>query len=614
MKSTIKLISLILAVMILLCSCDSGIVMPQQSDTSTETESTISTDGTEDESGSETEPTSETSTKPEAEENESSSETKPEADGSESKNETGNTVENTTEPPLSEYRQSISRTRAELEEMLTITDEKFTEADSQLEAFEKIALESTDVDAVNAVYDEFEDTYYYISTQVSVASIIYYINMSDDAAYDRYNGYYEKYGDMHDKYMEKCKNIYQNSAIRDELFADWTEEEIKQLLNYSPETTDLQLENDELTDELNNLPDDDFYDRSAEIYAKIVTNNNRIAKLAGYDNYYDYATKEIYMRDYGREELEALCEDIANNYVPIFDELYDDFYIAFNNAGLMHSGSLLSYLYDPFDSMSTNYLEGYIDSLSGSMKEGMTHAFTNRNMIFSNALNSHPTAFQTYLDAFGHPFCLFGSEGQSTSTIVHELGHYYASLYNADLISYDLAEVQSQGNEMLLLDYIEGSLSSKVYDLLLKYTMYANVNTLISCVIIDEFEREVYALESVEGFTSEDFDAIMDKVCEKYGGKDFIANNLGDMYGYWRQVATNNPVYYISYAVSLTSALNIYAELKNDRETGREIYRILIEETDSSMTFLSALEKAGLPSPFSHESTENILKIFGAEK
>lgn len=512
------------------------------------------------------------------------------------------------ETEISAYRLSISRTPAEIESMLTITDEAYTEVASQLAAFEKIAIESSDLDAIDAVYASFEDTYDYISTQVSIASVLYYIDMSNEANYERYNKLFDKYGDMYNAYIESCKNIYNNSPVRDELFADWTEEEIKQMLNYSPESQKLQLRNDELTNELNNLGSAEFKDRSAEIYAEIVTNNNRIAQLAGYDNYYDYATKEIYCRDYKREDLEKFCATVATEYVPYFETLMNSFYTRFYKLNDADSDAFIAYLYDPFDSLKKNYLTDYISSLPESTKNGMNHAFVNRNMVFSDNLNSHPTAFQTYLDDFDMPLCLFGCEGQSTSTIVHELGHYYASLHT-DLSSYDLAEVQSQGNEMLLLDYLKDQLSYNVFNTLKSYVMYLNMNTIISCVIIDEFEREVYSLESVEGFKSADFDAIMNKVCEKYGGADWIEKNIGDMNDYWRQVATNNPVYYISYAISLTSAMNIYYVAKTDRAAGREAYRILVEDVTEADTYLTALTKAGLPSPFETGATEQVISV-----
>ena len=291
MKSIIKLLSLILALLVLFTACD----MPFSGETESMSQTDTQTQSTADTEGSETEAESESE--------------------------------------MSEYRLSISRTPEELESMLTITDEAYTEADSQLAAFEKIAIESTDLDAIDEVYLAFEKTYDYISTQVSIASIIYYIDMSNEANYERYNNLFDKYGDIYNAFAESCKNVYNNSAVRDELFADWTEEEIKQMLNYSPESQELQLKNDELTNELNNLNADQFDDRSAEIYAEIVTNNNRIAQLAGYDNYYDYASKEIYCRDYGREDLEKFCNTVIEEYVPYFESLESSFYTCLYGLG-----------------------------------------------------------------------------------------------------------------------------------------------------------------------------------------------------------------------------------------------------------------------------------------
>ena len=596
MKYKFKIVPLILAILMLLSSCN---ILPEQiyggAHTQPESENSETT-----EQETESEIEADTDTKPPEEASVETSTTEMQA-----------TTAKETEPATeaSTYRQSISRSREEIESMLTISDEDFTEAESLLVQFEQMALEGNDIDAINEIYDAFDATYEYIATQISVASIIYYLDMSDEAAYDRYHGYYDKYGDMYNSYMAHCKKVYEESPVKDELFSDWTEDEIKQLLNFSPETTALTLKNDELTDELNNLSDAEFAARSAEIYAEIVTNNNKLAKLYGYDNYYDYATREIYGRDFGKAELEGFCNTVAEKYITRLDDLYDK--VVANLQRLARGDQTLfnRFLYDPFDELNTNYLVDYISSLDGSMREGMEHVFINRNMVFSNAANSHPTAFQTYLDDFEMPFCLFGSEGQSASTMIHEIGHYYASLHNSTLVSFDLAEVQSQGNEMLLLDYMKDHTSPTLHNALESYYMYSNMATIIASSIIDEFEREVYALDSVEGYGSIEFDAIMTRVCEKYGGARFVSETLGDMNNYWRQVATNNPVYYNSDAVSATSALNIYAELSSNRETGREMYRAVVEDVSDRDTFLTAIAKAGIPSPFVSETTDRIIAL-----
>ncbi len=588
MNKNFRLLALLMALVMLFSACTVIGEHDTATESASETES-VSATATESESESDTPAPTETETVSEAE------------TVTETETETETEVE-TMDP----YRASISRSREEMEEMLVISDEVFNTAEEQLKAFEAFALVNEDYEAADALYLTFEDTFFHISTQVSIANIIYYMDMSVTEASERYLDLFDKYGDVYNLYADACKNLYKNSPIRDQLFADWTEQEIKQMLDYDPETLELQKANEALLVELNDLPAGEFDDRAAEIYALLVTNNNRIATLSGYDNYYDYASAEIYSRDYSRAEVEAFSAYTVEHLVPNLTKVMEQYSAEMNMLNEANYMQFYYYVTSPFDQLSKNYLQKYIDSFEGSMHDGMAHMFENRNVVFSNKPNSHPTAFQSYLDELEMPFCLFGSQGQDTSTIAHEMGHYYAALYN-DVGSYDLAETQSQGNEMLLLEFLKREMPFGTYNALVSYTSAVYFTQIIACVIIDEFEREVYALESVEGYGTKEFDAIMTKVCEKFGGAAFVSGNLGDMYGYWRQVATNNPVYYISYAVSMTAALNIYSETVADRATGREIYRVLVEEVKEEDGFLKAVTGAGLTSPFTEETFTSIL-------
>lgn len=600
-----RFLALILALLLLLTSCSNlgslfeDIELPWFADAETVGESSAETVEKTEESESESEPESETM--------EATDESKPQDTTAPKDSESESETETEEQGPS--YRESISRSREEMEAMLDLDDEDFTVVEELLEAFRQIGITSSDYDAVDAVYLEFEDAFLHVQTQVSIANIIYYLDMKDTTASERYLDAYGKFGDLYNAYIEVCKEIYNTSPIRDELFADWTPAEIEEMLSYNPETQELREANEALQIELNDLPDTEFMNRSAEIYAQIVTNNNKLAKLSGYSNYYDYATEKIYGRDYTRADVEKFALLVQQYYLPNFDTINNKWMNLYQSLPALSANIMYNYLFEPFDELDENYLEGYIDSFDGSMKEGMEHMFANRNVIFTSSANSHPSAFQTYLSELEIPFCLFGSDGQSTDTIVHEMGHYYAALHNSNLSSYDLCETQSQGNEMLLLNYLGDNMFSPSYKALKAYKLYEYMAQSIVCVIIDDFEREVYSLESVEGFTSKDFDAIMEKVCEKYGGKSFINNNITDIDYYWRAVATNNPVYYISYAISMTEALNIFAAVEQDTAAGREIYRKLVEDVEDNTTFLEAVEMAGLSSPFDEATYVKIIEI-----
>jgi len=585
MKKLLSVLSLLLALLILFSSCNGG-----TGESSSDTQATV-------ESSSDTQATVESS----SESVESVTEQNKESD-----KETSNNNSGTEEKKFS--RADVSRTRQEMEAMFNLTDADFEDAYKKLEEFEKIALVSEDVDAVDAVYQEFEDAYYHIETQISVAMIVYYCDMDNEEASARYLDNYELYGDFHSAYVECCKKVYEASPIRDELFEDWTEEEINEMLSYDPEMQELVLKNEELTHELNALGDSEFYDRAAELYVEIVTNNNRLAELSGYDNYYDYAAKERYNRDYDREDLEKFSENIKKYIIPKYTEISSKWMDKYSKLPMLGANTVYDYLYEDFDNLSTNYLLEYIESCNDSTKKGLMHMFENRNVIFTDAANSHQSAFETYLYEFEHPFCLFGSAAQDTSTIAHEMGHYYASLYNEDTLNLDLAEVQSQGNEMLLLRFLSDKMMPPAYSVVRDYTIYSAVLEIVVSAIIDEFERQVYDLESVEGFKSEHFDAIMNEICMEYGDFTVLEQNIMDINEYWRLTATNSPVYYISYATSLTQALNIFAEAEINYDNAKEIYRIIVEDVTEEDGFLGAMNKAGLSDPFSEETFKKIVE------
>ena len=504
------------------------------------------------------------------------------------------------------YRDTISRSREELESMITLKEGEFEAAQAKLKEFESIGIVSEDYDAVDAVYLEFEDLFYYLDTQISLANIVYDLDRDNKDASSRYLDNYELFGDLYTEYMLTCRKLYLESPISEELFADWTEEDISYLLSYTPEIQDLRQENEQLLVTYNELSSGELKTKGGEIYAQIITNNNRIAELSGYDNYYLYATKEIYGRDYTVEEIETFKGYIKEQLLSKLDSLYQSWYSKYFRLSENDKNFMIDFLYEPFDSFDTNYLVEYVNSYDNSTGEGFKHLFENRNMVFANSANSHDSAYQTYLEDLETPFCLFGSDGQSTTTIVHEMGHYYASLYNSDVSSYDIAETQSQANEYLFMRFAKDELSVARYNAIENYTVYNTVAMIIICAIIDDFEQRVYSLDSVEGYTYEDFKAIMDEVCEAYGGTSYISNNITDIHNYWTIVCPNSPVYYISYATSSIAALSIYAIAEEDEAAGREVYRKLIEEIDENDGFKAALAKIGLIDPFRKEAFDKL--------
>lgn len=564
MKSTIKILALLLALLMLFTSCDFAGANETEGTTVAVTDNVTET------------PTS------------NESETQPEEEP---------------EDPKALFRESISRSRKELEAMITIEESDWTEAEAKLKEFESMAIASTDYEAVDAIYLEFEDMFYHLDTQISLANIVYDLNRKSTEASSRYLDNYEKFGDLYNEYMFACRNVYLESPIRDQLFEDWTEDEIQMLLNYTPESQELREANEALLVEFNELTGAANNDKKAEIYVQIIKNNNRLAELAGYDNYYDYASAEVYGRDYSKEDIEAFKNYVIKYFVPSLDALEKGWSGKYNNLNSYGKRYIQNYFYEPFDKFDENYLELYVNSYDNSTGEGFRHLFENRNMIFSSSPNSHQSAYQTYLEDYETPFCLFGSSGQSLSTIVHEMGHYYASLYIPHVPSYDVAEIHSQANEFLLLKFMEQYIEEDIYDALTSYNVYNTVAMALVCVAIDDFEQAVYSIEDIDGYTYNDFNKIMVAVNDKYSG---APGKVTDMNEYWLSVCPNSPVYYISYATSSIAALSIYSMALEDVPLARETYRKLIEEIEEEDGFKTVMDKIGLNSPFVEETFKKI--------
>ncbi len=505
-------------------------------------------------------------------------------------------------------RADHSITSADLKEMYTLTRE---EVDATLALLDDMLAASKtataeDTTEFDAIYEQFEESFYHMAEQRTIAMILYYVDMSNEANTTTQEEATNMFMEVQDKYNIICRQMYLESPIKDILFEGWTEEEIQSLMDYDPIVMEIRKEINTLEDEYNKLDSyaEDFDDKVAEIYAQIVVKNNELADYYGYDNYYEYATENVYGRDYDIDQLEVFKEYVVEYILPGFSTSYAR-YKAVSSLGTSDKNFVTKFMNGKFDGMDKNYLLNYLDSLGDTtMGNGMRHMFENKNCIFSGKPDSHPTAFCTYLYESEVPFCLFGSSGQSSTTMVHEIGHYYADLTNSDLTSYDLLETHSQGNEFLFLAYCEPQISEAAFDVIYAYQLVNACYIIVMASIIDEFEQRVYALDSetVAAYTSEDFDAIMEEVCKPYGGSVYVESELADPFNYWRQVTVTNPVYYISYAVSAVAALEINSLVRVDEAAAYTAYTTLVEGVTSEDGFLGALTIAGLTSPFEEET------------
>lgn len=491
----------------------------------------------------------------------------------------------------------------------TLNQEMVDEFYRLLEESEKLAISGEDESAVVERTEQLDEAYMELIDQYQIAYVHYCLDQSDKKMKTRYLDCVDIVSEADAAYNEMCKRVYlSETPLRDTLFEDWTEQDIQMLLAYNEEIAKLEKRNTELTVEYRDLDmyDDSWAENMIPLYNEMVRNNNRIAQIYGFQNYYEYAYKVVYQRDYEMGEVDKLRQ-YTSQYLPTacyeatnaFQELYD-------NLSNRDSMSLSEYVYNDYADLDENYVAEYISGMPESSKAMMQDMFFRDRAVFTNYSKSYPGAFTTWID--GEPFCYFGKDYNNTETVIHELGHYYGSMFVEPWCQpMDLSETQSQGNEWMFIHSLKDSMPGELQRAVAEYKLSSDLGYIICFVMIDQFEETVYTHGNAGSLTLAEYDAIMEGIAENYGGMDFIQENIMDIQSYWKQVVLESPVYYVSYAVSGIAAINLYTIAQEDGRTALEIYRKLMEEPVEDGGFLENILESGLTGPFEERVYQQLL-------
>ncbi len=479
-----------------------------------------------------------------------------------------------------------------------------------VEQSEELAIAGEDYDAVDQLTDSLDEAYMELVDQYQIAYIYYCLDQSDEAMKQRYMDCVDIVTEAEAAYNTMCKNVYlSETPFRDKLFEDWTQKEIDMLLAYNEEIAQLEKRNSELTVEYRELGNYGFEEEMIPLYNEMVRNNNRIAQIYGYENYYEYAYEMIYQRDYEMDQIYKMRQYVAEYMTEACLNATDRFEEVYNALPSPEQDKLSELIYTSYDGMSKNYVSSYIASLPDSSQNMLNNMFDRDRAIFTEYYDAYQGAFTTWID--GEPFCFFGPGYNNTETVIHELGHYYGSSYVEPFSApMDLSETQSQGNEWMYINYLQQELSAQLHQAVVEYRMSSDIGYIICFVMVDEFEERVYNHENAGNLTLEEYDAIMESVAESYGGIDLIMDEIMDVQTYWKMVVLESPVYYISYAVSGIAAINLYTIAQTDINSAEESLRVLMEEPLEEEGFLANILNAGLTGPFEETVYEQLYRRY----
>ena len=490
----------------------------------------------------------------------------------------------------------------------TLTEDDLTEFAQMAQECEEIALEGTNVLSLTLSLNDMMTKMEYIDAQATVGYLEYCQDQTSATALEHYTQSEAIMAEARLIYLDLLKTLATDSPLKDDLFGDWTEEDLAMLYVDNDLISQLQLANSEITREFYALEENEQWSANvSQLYHEFVENNQAMAIAYGKKNYYELASSDLaYGRNYTAEDRAAFRGYVASYVLPLYQEVYEE------STACYEALSETQKLEYQLISSNSNYLYNYMDTYEGTLNEKMYAMFQLPNAsIFASGENALQGAFVTYISYYQQPIAYFGPSYQDLLTVTHELGHY-ASLYYFDqsVMPYDLAETHSQGNEWMLLAYLEQEeIDPEVYRAFYLQRALAGLVTVIYATVVDHFEEIVYTTDTA----AEHYELVMTAICEQYAGLDKLVEQSVRYtpFEYAQRVTISAPGYYLNYATSEIASMSLYVIAQEEGYAAAQTaYTLLQEGVDPEGNFQSAIEEAGLLSPFAEQTYIDLKNVF----
>ncbi|MBR7162933.1 MAG: InlB B-repeat-containing protein [Clostridia bacterium] len=455
--------------------------------------------------------------------------------------------------------------------------------DQAIHAYDKESALYEENKAFEEIFNAFYDDLMYLIEQYQYAYVFYCVddNSVNTAAYEKITEYRT---DAVSDFYALYRLIYESKFREfffDKVEGGWTDEDIQMALKMSDsyggaEYAALNKRISEIEVEFRDIDDPSTGTATPKLYGEFVELNNKIAKLAGYDNYIEYAYENVYNREYSPEDTAVMRNYVKTYLKDTYATIYEGYRAS--SSGFISDAEAKT-IFDAisygsiFDSkveskIITDMVKAYFEKMNSAAGVAGNQAidfYHHANELFKNGnyyTGTYEGAYSYWIGAQDTSILYFGPGSYSGAfTFVHEFGHYYNNVYNPDIsFSYDLDETHSQGNEMMFLAFLKDSYLSdvaieQIYNRIYFDNLFNFFNTILMSTAVDEFEYCVYNGIDLDGNPKEygvrDYDKLFREIMKEYG----IDEHLVDYY--WRFVVIEAPCYYISYAMSALPCIEL---------------------------------------------------------
>ncbi|MDC7301721.1 hypothetical protein NXH58_08000 [Agathobacter ruminis] len=344
-------------------------------------------------------------------------------------------------------------------------------------------------------------------------------------------------------------------------------------------------------------------DTLAPIYVDLVKVRMKIATEAGYENYNEYAYKDSYDRDYTPKDAQEFCDVVKKEMVPAFHTLTQ-------NMNSMASTQLDMWSNSKSVDDKLETIRKYLAKVDPVLESNFDYMkkFHLYNVEYDKKKSDG--GFTTFIPVYNEPF-LYSQPSDSFydfMTLIHEFGHFNSFCVNVKEASQsvqnlDLAEIASQALELLYTNFYGDMLGEGLGDAASEYTLYQRVDSVLEGCMFDEFQRRVYELDEASVSTDK-INAIFVEVADEYFKGEYTKGK-GDTL--WVMVSHNfeSPLYYISYAVSVVPALEVWEIAQTDFDKACKTYMDIVRAGEGD-GYKETLERIGVGTPFEDGTMKGI--------
>lgn len=336
-------------------------------------------------------------------------------------------------------------------------------------------------------------------------------------------------------------------------------------------------------------------DAIGKIFRELLDVRTQIAKAEGYDNYANYAYEELYNRDYTTKEIQKVYASVKEYFVPLYKQIQEN--------SLKIDWNTLSQNKRISEEELLNTIGPYLEQIDPELKKSFEILRETHTYDMVNRKGKNNISFSTKIYSYGIPYLFLSPNGlvHDSSTLVHEFGHWNTMLHSKQPMlfegkNHDVAEINSQGLELLFLDYAD-ELWDDGADAFKYNTVMKICSSVIEGCLYDEFQNKLYENPNI---TTEEISNLYGKLCKEYG----LSNKSA---GEWIYVTHtfSFPLYYISYATSGLSSLDLYIESFENRAQAVNRYMAL---TSTGMTgsYRESIAQVGMIDIFKHNSIKHI--------